>query len=150
MVTMAMAQRWEITSHWPYLLLWSASLVIWGVVFWEWRKRGGPVTQIERQVAHCYAAGILGSIFLFAFEWALDLPVLRLAPGMAGIAAMVFLVKASMLTGLFYFAVFIMLVTSVLMAMFPSLALLIFALGSGVCFFFPGLKYYRQRVRSQP
>jgi serine/threonine-protein kinase len=149
LITMAMAQGWGITEHWPYLVLWTASLVIWGVIFWEWRKRGGSVTQIERQIAHCYAAGILGSICLFAFEWALGVPVLTLAPGLAVLAAMVFLVKAGMLTGLFYFAVAIMVVTGVLMALFPPWSLLIFALGSGMCFFFPGLQYYRQRLRTE-
>jgi hypothetical protein len=90
----------------------------------------------------------MGSIGLFIAEWVLGLPVLRLAPGLAVIAAMIFLVKASMLTGLFYFAALIMLVTSLLMALFPSVALLLFGIGSGVCFFFPGLKYYRQRIRT--
>jgi eukaryotic-like serine/threonine-protein kinase len=148
LITMAMAQYWHIESHWPYIALWTTSLVIWGVIFWEWRKRGGPVTQIERQIAHCYAAGILGSICLFAFEWALRLPVLTLSPGLAVLAAMVFMVKAGMLTGLFYFAVAIMVLSGVLMAMFPPWALLVFGTGSAVCFLYPGWKYWRQRARS--
>jgi serine/threonine-protein kinase len=147
MITMAMAQYWNITNHWPYLLLWTASLVIWGAIFWEWRKQGGPVTQIERQIAHCYAAGILGSICLFAFEWALGLPVLTLAPGLAVLAAMVFMVKAGMLSGLFYFAVAIMVTAGVLMALFPPWALPIFGAASAGCFLYPGMKYWRQRVR---
>jgi serine/threonine-protein kinase len=148
MLTMAMAQYWHITSHWPYLVLWTASLVIWGAIFWEWRKRGGPVTQIERQIAHCYAAGILGSICLFAFEWALGLPVLTLAPGLAVLAAMVFMVKAGMLTGLFYFGVAIMVLAGVLMALFPTWALPIFGAASAICFLYPGVKYWRQRGRA--
>jgi serine/threonine-protein kinase len=148
LITMWMANWLGIRQHWPYLLLWSASLLIWGVIFWEWRKRGGPVTQIERQIAHTYAAGIMGSIGMFIAEWVHGLPVLSLSPGLAVIAAMVFLVKAGMLTGLFYFAALIMIVTSLLMALFPSVGLLLFGIGSGICFFVPGLKYYRQRVRS--
>jgi serine/threonine-protein kinase len=34
------------------------------------------------------------------------------------------------------------------MAYFPRYAVFIFGLVSAVCFFVPGLKYYRQRVRS--
>jgi serine/threonine-protein kinase len=145
LITMWMAGPLHIETHLPYLALWSISLVIWGWIFWIWRKRGGPVTQIERQIAHTYAAGIMGSIGMFTAEWVLKLPVLTLAPGLAVIASMVFLIKAGMLTGLFYFAAFIMLVTSTLMWLFPDWALLLFAVGSGICFFFPGLKYYRQR-----
>jgi serine/threonine-protein kinase len=59
---------------------------------------------------------------------------------------MVFMVKAGMLTGLFYFGVAIMVLTGVLMALFPSLALPIFGTGSAVCFFYPGWKYWRQRA----
>jgi serine/threonine-protein kinase len=145
LITMAMKQWWNVTSHWPYLLLWTVSLILWGAFFWEWRKRGGPVTQIERQLAHTYAAGILGCISLFVAEWAHGFEVLTLAPGLAVLASMIFLVKAAMLTGLFYFAALVMLLTSVLMFLYPSAALVLFGLGSGVCFFFPGLKYYRQR-----
>ena len=44
---------WEgIVSHTPYLLVWSISLIVWGMFFWSQRRRGGPVTFIERQMAH--------------------------------------------------------------------------------------------------
>jgi len=147
-LTLAMARWWHITAHWPYLLLWTSSLILWGVVFWEWRKRGGPVTQLERQVAHCYAAGIMGSISMFVAEWVLGLPVLTLAPGLAVLAAMIFLVKASMLTGLFYFGAAIMVLTSTLMWLFPGVGVLLFGIGSALCFFYPGWKYHRQRQRA--
>jgi len=147
LVTMSMVKL-GVAAHWPYLLFWTASLFLWGGVFWELRKRGGPVTQVERQVAHAYAAGVIGSLSLFVAEWVHDFPVLTLAPGLAVLAAMIFLIKASMLTGIFYFASGIMVLASTLMFLFPDYALLIFAFGSGVCFFFPGLKYHRQRTRS--
>ena len=46
-----------VRSHVPYLALWSIGLVAWGAFFWSWRRRGGPVTFVERQIAHAWAAG---------------------------------------------------------------------------------------------
>jgi serine/threonine-protein kinase len=145
--TVAMYQL-GVTQHWPYLVLWTIGLLVWGWVFWTWRKRSGPVTFIERQIGHIWAAGVLGSISIFAVEWIAGLPVLTLTPTLAVLAGMVFLVKAGMLSGEFYFAAAGLFVTALLMAYFPGVQLLLFALVAAACFFFPGLKYYRQRLRS--
>jgi serine/threonine-protein kinase len=145
--TQAMYQA-GLTQHWPYLVLWTIALLVWGWVFWSWRKRGGPVTFIERQIAHIWAAGVLGSISIFAVEWLAGLPVLTLTPSLAVVAGMVFLVKAGMLSGEFYFAAASLFLTGLLMACFPQVQLVVFALVAAACFFFPGLKYYRQRIRS--
>jgi serine/threonine-protein kinase len=61
---------------------------------------------------------------------------------------MVFLVKAAMLSGVFYVQAAVLLGTSVLMAVFPDYAHMIFGIIAGLCFFIPGLKYYRQRQMS--
>jgi serine/threonine-protein kinase len=148
LITLAMYHL-GVRGHIWYLLLWGVGLVTWGVFFWEWRKRRGPVTFAERQMSHAWAAGVMGSICLFGAEWMLDLPVLKLAPGLAILAAMVFLVKAGMLSGWFYFATAILLVAGVFMAIFPSVGLLLFGLASGICFFIPGLKYYRQSLETE-
>jgi serine/threonine-protein kinase len=148
LITMAMYNL-GVRSHLSYLLLWSIDLVVWGIFFWSWRKRGGPVTFAERQMSHAWAAGVMGSICLFGAEWWLDLPVLILTPGLAILAAMVFLVKAGMLSGWFYFATAALLITGVFMALFPSIGLLLFGLASGACFFIPGWKYYRQSLRTR-
>lgn len=141
---------WQrVTSVVPYLALWGIGLGTWASIFWALRRRGGPVTFVERQIAHVWAASTMGSISLFGVEYLLDLKVLTLSPVLAVLGGVVFLVKAGMLSGWFYVASAACFVTAVLMALFPSVGLVLFGLVSGACFFFPGLKYYRQRVRSQ-
>ena len=62
------------------------------------------MTFIERQIAHVWMASTLGSISLFGVEILLKLPVLSLSPVLAVLGGMVFLVKAGMLSGSFYFS----------------------------------------------
>ena len=52
-----------------------------------------------------------------------------------------------MLSGQFYIQAAALFITAGLMAYFPNYAHLIFGTVSAACFFFPGLKYYRQRLR---
>src|SRR5207302_2286937 len=54
-----------VRDHLAYLLLWSIALIVWGAVFWSWRRRGGAVTFVERQMAHGWAAGVAASIGVF-------------------------------------------------------------------------------------
>ena len=110
----------------------------------------GPVTFIERQIAHVYAAGILGCISIFASEWVLKMPVLTLSSGLAIIGAMVFMVKAGMLSGKLYLASAALIATSAVMDLLPRAdqQLMVFAVVSALCFFIPGLKYYRQRQQA--
>jgi serine/threonine-protein kinase len=66
------------------------------------------------------------------------------------VAAMVFLVKAGMLSGRLYFYAALYCLTSVAMSCMPTLPdlqLLLFGLVAWASFFFPGLKYYRLRNR---
>jgi serine/threonine-protein kinase len=131
----------------PYLALWGVGLGTWATIFWVLRLRRGPVTLVERQIVHLWAASTIGSISLFGIERLLGLDVLKLSPVLALMAAMVFLVKAGMLSGFFYIAAGACFVTAVLMAVFPAIGLFLFGLVSAVCFFLPGLKYYRQNAR---
>jgi serine/threonine-protein kinase len=140
----------NITSVWPYLGIWVVGLGTWASIFWALRRRAGPVTFVERQIAHVWAASTIGSISLFGVEVLLGLKVLTLSPVLAVLAGMVFLVKAGMLSGWFYLAAAASFVTAVLMALFPSVGLFLFGFVSAACFFLPGLKYYRQRVRACP
>jgi serine/threonine-protein kinase len=140
---------WQgVDGHIPYLVLWSIGLVAWGAIFWALRRRGGPVTFVERQIAHLWAGGVLASIFLFVVEWLIGRPVLELSPVLAVFAGMVFLTKAGMLSGEFYLWAAAMFVTAGLMAAFPDVGLLLFGTVSAASFFFPGLKYHRLRIRS--
>ncbi|HEY1784328.1 MAG TPA: serine/threonine-protein kinase [Pirellulales bacterium] len=138
------------TRAWPYLGLWIAGLGTWAGTFWTLRRRSGPVTFVERQIAHVWAGSMVSIAGLFAVEMLLGLPVLSLSPVLGLISSMVFLVKAGMLSGQFYVQAVALWLTGLAMALMQRFAIpgdiTLFGLVSAACFFFPGLKYYRQRV----
>jgi len=138
----------QVKSVFPYLGIWGVGLGTWASIFWALRRRAGPVTFIERQIAHVWLASTLGSISLFGVELLLGLEVLTLSPVLAVLAGMVFLIKAGMLSGAFYVAAAASFLTAAFMACFPEVGLFMFGLVSAACFFIPGLKYYRQRQQS--
>jgi len=141
--------KWmEIQNVLAYLAWWGLGLGTWASIFWAIRRLGGPVTFVEREIAHVWAASTAGSISLFIIERLLGLPVLTLSPVLGVLAGMVFLVKAGMLSGTFYIYAAASFATAGLMAVFPQVGLIIFGLVEAVCFFIPGLKYYRQRTRA--
>jgi predicted Ser/Thr protein kinase len=137
-----------VENRWVYLLLWTAGLGTWAAVFWALRRRRGPVTFVERQIAHLWASSMIGIALLFPLEWWLSLPVLSLSPMLGVMNGMVFLAKAGILSGAFYVQALALFCTAGLMALFPSYAHFIFGVVSAACFFFPGLKYHRQRNRA--
>ena len=136
-----------IESRTPYFLLWTAGLGTWAVIFWNLRRRAGPVTFVERQIAHIWAASMACSTLLFAVEAMLGLPVLTLSPVLALIAAAVFVVKAGILSGEFYIHAAVLFATCVPMALVPQYGITIFGLVSAATFLAPGWKFHRQRVR---
>ena len=131
--------------HWPYILLWTLGVGVWAVVFWMIRRRMGPVTFVERQMAHVWASAMGLVIFLFPLEWSLGLQPLQMAPMLAVIAAMVFLVKAGILSGSFYVHSATMFVTGIVMMVNPNCGMPAFGVASAGCFFLAGLKYYRRK-----
>jgi serine/threonine-protein kinase len=150
--TMALSQHTIpfFAMHLPYLLLWGGGLVLWGAIFWALRRRGGPVMFVERQIAHVWGSAIIASVGIFVVEVLLGMPVLTLSPMLALIAGMVFVIKGGTLSGSFYLYAALMFLTAVPMALVPpALSPLVFGAVSAACFFFPGLKYYRQRLRSK-
>jgi serine/threonine protein kinase len=140
---------WNDDNRWHYFLLWTAGLGTWALVFWVLRRRLGPVTFVERQIAHVWAASMIGIGMLFPLEAWLELDVLKLSPVLGIINGMVFVVKAGILSGAFYVQALAMFLTAGLMALFPNYAHFIFGIVSAACFFFPGLKYYRQRLQTK-
>lgn len=141
-------QFYGVSSRWAFGSLWTVGLGAWATVFWMLRRRLGPVTFIERQTAHVWGASMIGVGVLFPLEWLMGLPVLTLSPVLGVVASTVFLVKASMYSGLFYIQAVVMLATAFGMALFPSVAHLLFGVTAAGCFFIPGWKYFRQRQRS--
>jgi len=142
-------QQADVTSRLTYGTVWTVGLGAWAMVFWMLRRRLGPVTFIERQTAHVWAASMAGVGMLFPLEWCMELPVLTLSPVLGVITSMVFLVKAGMFSGAFYGQFAVLIATSIVMALSPEYAHLIFGVVAAGCFFIPGLKYYRQRVRGE-
>jgi len=130
-------------------LLWGGGLALWGAIFWELRKQGGPVLFVERQVGHIWAAAVISTIGVFFTEIFLGMPVLTLSPILAIIAGTVFFTKAGILSGEFYPPAIALYLTTIPMALWPEYCQLIFGTVSALCFFIPGLKYHKLRLRSR-
>lgn len=141
--------RFGLAEHFWYLGIWSVGLVTWGTIFWQLRRRAGPVLFVERQIAHAWAAGVAASIVMFVIEWLAKLPVLTLSPAVAVAAAMVFVFKAGILSGKFYLWAALNFVAACLMPLVGDFAVLVFGAVSAVSFFVPGFLYYRQRRRDE-
>jgi serine/threonine protein kinase len=145
--------QWQgVVSTGPYLALWTAGMGTWAAIFWALRRRAGPVTFVERQIAHIWAGSVISITVLFLVEDLLQLQVLTLSPVLAIASGMVFVSKAGILTGAFYLQAAALFATALVMAWMDQreikLSITLFGIVSGLCFFFPGLKYYRQRQRN--
>ncbi len=139
-----------VKSRWVYPGLWVVLLGIWAACFWSLRRRAGPITFVERQIAHTWAGSMIASAGLYVVEWTLGLDVLSLSPVLGLISGMVFLVKAAILSGKFYIQAVAMFLTGIMMALMPlwpipDLRIALFGVVSGLSFFIPGFKYHNQR-----
>lgn len=141
--------QWRhVSDRWPYAALWGVGVGTWAMIFWELRRRSGPITFVERQIAHFWAASSFSSMLLFGVEALLELRVLTLSPVLPLIAGNVFLSKAGVLSGKFYVQAIALYVTSFVMALItrlpmPDIGLSVFGFVLALAFFLPGLKYYR-------
>ncbi len=140
---------WSAASEpWPYLALWGGGLAVWAPIFWAVRHRAGPVTAIERQIAHAWGGSIVAVILLFVVEALLGMPVLKLSPVLGLISGMVFVVKAGILAGTFYVHAAALFAVAALMALLQQeqwpYGISLFGLVSAATFFIPGWKYYHQ------
>lgn len=139
-----------VAARWPYVVLWTAGLGAWAAIFWTLRRRAGPVTFVERQIAHVWAASMGCSTMLFAVEALLGLPVLSLSPVLPLIAAAVFVVKAGVLSGEFYIHAAVLFATAIPMALCQrfgwNIGLTLFGVVAAATFLIPGIKFHRQRV----
>jgi len=139
-----------VDQRWPFVALWGCGVGTWAAIFWELRRRSGPITFVERQIAHVWAGSTIASTLLYGLEWMLDLPVLTLSPVLALIAGSVFLVKAGILSGKFYIQSAVLYATSFAMALLHrtpgwDCGLTLFGFVMGLCFALPGWKYWKQR-----
>lgn len=148
-LTHIMARR-GVESRWAYFLMWTAGLGAWAGVFWMLRQRLGPVTFVERQIAHVWAGSMISIAFLFPLEAMLGFPALTLSPILGISSGVVFLIKAAMLTGSFYIQALALFATTFAIARWPNYGHLIFGVVASLCFFLPGWKYYRRRLAQEP
>ncbi|TWU00693.1 Serine/threonine-protein kinase PrkC [Botrimarina colliarenosi] len=132
----------------PYVLLWGGALAVWAPIFWKLRHRAGPVTAVERQIAHLWGGSVAAVMLLFGVEHLLRLPVLTLSPVLGLINGMVFVVKAGVLSGAFYVHATALFATAIAMAALQTAGfeygLTLYGIVSALTFFVPGLKYWRQ------
>ena len=139
--------QWSgVVDRWNYMLLWTAGLGTWAIVFWALRRRMGPVTFVERQIAHIWLGSMICIAALFPLEYWLGLPVLALSPVLGLINGMAFLVKAGILSGYFYIQATALFLAAGAMAMWPEISHIVFGVVAAASFFVPGLHYYRQRL----
>ncbi len=146
-----------VKERWPFVGLWVVGLGLWAAIFWNLRHRAGPITAVERQIAHIWGGSMIASSMLFWVESIMDRPVLEFSPVLGAIAGMVFLAKAGILSGSFYIQSVMMFATALVMAAIehsslhgglPDFSVSLFGVMSALTFFLPGLKYYRQQRRS--
>ena len=143
-----------VTSRLPYVTLWVFGLGLWAAIFWNLRSRSGPITSVERQIAHVWGGSMVASSMLFWVESLLNEPVLFFSPVLGCIAGIVFLAKAGILSGSFYLHSAACFIASVVMAAMqrvdgPNYSISLFGVVSALTFFLPGLKYFRQQRKSQ-
>jgi serine/threonine protein kinase len=144
-----------VTARWPYVALWTVGLGTWAAIFWNLRRRSGPITFVERQIAHVWAGSMIIDTFMYAIEYLLQMPVLTLSPMLGPVSGAVFLMKAAMLSGVFYIHAAVLCLTGVVMAWLqqqttiPNVGITVFGIVSSLCFFLPGWKYYRQVRRGR-
>jgi eukaryotic-like serine/threonine-protein kinase len=137
--------QWRgVESRLPYLGLWVVVAGIWALIFWNLRHRSGPVTFVERQIAHVWAASMIALSLLYGVEYLLDMPVLSLSPVLGLVTGMVFLVKAGILSGAFYVQAAALFATAMVMAVLrqtelPDVSLTVFGAVSAACVFFRGV-----------
>lgn len=144
LVTFACQER-GVTARSAYLALWGAGAGAWALVFWLLRRRAGPVTFVERQLAHLWGNSMFSCFLLLVIEWLLGLPALQLAPVIAVFSAGVFLGKAVLLGGTFYLYAGLAYGVAVPMALWPRFGMVFFGVTSFVSFFVPGWLAHRQR-----
>ena len=128
-----------------YVFTWTAGFAVWAIVFWWLRRRMGPVTFVERQIAHVWGAAICLVVFIYPIELSVGLKPFELAPFLAVVTGMTFVIKAGILSGTFYFHAIALFVCAVLMMWQKECAMILYGVTSAACFFFPGLKYYRRK-----
>src|SRR5262249_13954526 len=126
---------YHVTDRLAYLLVWGGGVSAWAAVFWQLRRRSGPITFVERPVAHVWASSVISSSMLYGVEYLLDFQPLALSPILSVISGSVFLVKAGILSGAFYIQAAVLYLTTIPMCLYPEYGQTMFGVVSALCFF---------------
>ncbi len=138
----------EVSSRLPYALALVLSFVAWSPIFIYLRRRRGPITHSERQLAHIWGGNLLSMAGVLVAETILGLPVLTLAPLMLLMGAATTFAMAAMLSGVYYLHTAAHLVGVGLMIVVPEFKMLIVGLIASAAFVIPGLQILlRSRAR---
>jgi serine/threonine-protein kinase len=138
-----------VTERWPYVAIFTVGLGTWAAIFWELRRRGGPISSVERLMVHVWGSGVVALNLLFLAEWLMGLPVFALAPILAITNGMLFMVKGGILSGAFYLMAGAVFLSMFPMVWFPEFAPLIFAGIAATCFFVAGFQSHLRTLRSR-
>ena len=138
-----------VTDRRPYFAIFTVGLGAWAALYWRLRRRRGPISFVERQLAHVWAAGVVGVNMLLVAEWLLKIPVMSLAPLLAVTNGMLYMVKGGLFSGEFYVLGGLVFLTLIPAALYPPIAVPAFALVSAGCFFATGLKYHLRHLRTK-
>jgi serine/threonine-protein kinase len=96
---------------------------------------------------------MISIVGLFIVEIILGMPVLTLSPVLGLTSGMIFVIKAGILSGEFYFQAAALFTTAIAMAVLQAqgqpYGITLFGIVSAACFFIPGWKYHRQLRRSR-
>jgi serine/threonine-protein kinase len=138
-----------VMARWPYVLIFTVGLGAWAALFWSLRRRGGPISFVERQLAHVWGAGVIAINLMFLVEWLMKLPVLTLLPALAITNGMLFMIKGGILCGAFYLYALLTFLAIFPIVWYPRLGPMLLALPSALGFFATGLEYHRRLLRSR-
>ena len=110
----------HVSDRLAYLFVWGGGVSAWAAIFWHLRRRSGPITFVERQVAHVWASSVISSSMLYGVEYLLNFQPLALSPVLSVISGSVFLVKAGILSGAFYIQAAALYLTTIPMCLYPQ------------------------------
>ena len=129
-----------VQSRGPYFAIFTVGLGAWAAIFWRMRRRGGPISFVERLLAHVWGAGVVAINLLFVVEWLMNMPVFALAPVLAITNGMLFMIKGGILSGSYYIQAAVVFATIFPVVWFPKAGPMIFGVTAAACFFVTGLR----------
>jgi serine/threonine-protein kinase len=137
-----------VSARWPYLLIFTVGMGLWAALFWALRRRGGPISFVERQLAHVWGSGVIAINLVFLLEWLMRLPVLTLLPVFAITNGILYMIKGGILSGVFYLYAALVFLAIFPMVWWPRYGPMILAVASSIGFLGSGVQYFLRQRRT--